>query len=94
MLIEEVMKVFVSEKLWFGGFNRDVLELSPSFYGLTADDGVSHKLHGILHTGQEQATTAQIVQMLEQMYCGPITAEFQHLPVSTWRDEITIWLIC
>lgn len=55
--------------------------LNPDLYGLNDPDRV-HDIHDILHTGQKSATLKDLVQILEDTYCGPLTAEFLHLPVS------------
>ncbi|XP_071800506.1 2-oxoadipate dehydrogenase complex component E1-like [Asterias amurensis] len=60
-------------------------ELDPSLYGLSASDGTNFNLTGIVNIGQETAHLSDIVQHLEQMYCGTTSVEFMHLPTMEER---------
>ncbi|ELT94079.1 hypothetical protein CAPTEDRAFT_182291 [Capitella teleta] len=55
------------------------LELDPSWYGLSATDSSVHNLQGILSTGHNEANTAQVIDLLENTYCGAMATEFQHI---------------
>ena len=56
-------------------------ELDPAIYGLN-NGSEQYKVEGIVDMGKENATLSEIVERLEEAYCGPITAEFRHLIVS------------
>ena len=60
---------------------RPVSELVPEKYGLSQDGNQQHNLHGILNVGKETATTAEVLDLLENMYCNNIATEFQHCRV-------------
>ena len=56
-------------------------ELDAGYHGLT-DFAEEHNVKGILHTGEHYATLGDIITSLNNMYCGPLSAEFAHLLVS------------
>lgn len=60
---------------------RPVPELSLSEYGLSVDDKQAYNLQGIMHIGKETATTLEIVEDLEKIYCGKLAIEYQYLHV-------------
>jgi len=55
-------------------------ELDPAQYGVAAN--TMHSLCGILHVGPEKLLTGDLVALLEDLYCGPVAVEFQHLQVN------------
>ena len=55
-------------------------ELDPAQYGISAT--AVHSLDGILHVGPDRLQTADLIALLEDLYCGPIAVEFLHLQVS------------
>lgn len=59
--------------------SKDLVELEPSTYGLSLSE--VHSLEGLTHVGMKQGSVEETVQLLKQLYCGPIAAEFQHLKV-------------
>ena len=63
----------------------EVEELQPSLYGLSHDDS-PYDVTGILHMEKSQATLADVIDRLEKAYCGPLTAEFNHLTVRKFID--------
>lgn len=56
------------------------------------EDPTSYDLQGILYSDKSAASVSEIVQMMEKMYCGPLTAEFEHIPVSDGMDCLLIWI--
>ena len=58
-----------------------VPELEPGLYGLSLEDLKAHDLSGVLECGQCSATTSQVVAILENLYCGTMAVQFQHLSV-------------
>ncbi len=56
-------------------------ELDSGRYGLSAEDGQQHSLQGILNIGQDTASTQEVLEMLDKMYCHSTSAEFQHCRV-------------
>ncbi|CAH1791072.1 unnamed protein product [Owenia fusiformis] len=54
-----------------------VPELDLASYGLSETN--THNLHGILYHGAQQATTAEVVETLEKLYCGAMSIEYHHL---------------
>ena len=58
---------------------RSTPELNPSLYGLT--DGERYDLHGILYAGAQEASLSELQTIVSEMYCGPLSVEFQHLQV-------------
>jgi len=54
-------------------------ELDPAEYGISAT--AVHSLDGLLHVGPAKLQTGDLVALLEDLYCGPIAAEFLHLQV-------------
>jgi len=40
-----------------------------------------HSLNGMLHVGPDKLQTGDLIALLEDLYCGPIAAEFLHLQV-------------
>ncbi|XP_013414055.1 probable 2-oxoglutarate dehydrogenase E1 component DHKTD1, mitochondrial, partial [Lingula anatina] len=59
---------------------QECAELDPVYYGLGEAQYTAHNLYGILHSGSESATTEEVLQFLEQTYCGNSAVEFEHLP--------------
>ncbi|KAI0220197.1 hypothetical protein LSAT2_028293 [Lamellibrachia satsuma] len=59
--------------------HREVLELSPSLYGLSTHDNRMHNIKGLLHTNVSTASTSDLVDQLEHIYCGTLAAQFQHI---------------
>ena len=55
-------------------------ELDPALYGISAT--AVHFLDGILHVGPDRLQTADLIALLDDLYCGPIAVEFLHLQVS------------
>lgn len=55
-------------------------ELDPAQYGVAAN--TMHSLGGILHVGPDRLLTGDLVALLEDLYCGPVAVEFQHLQVN------------
>ena len=53
-------------------------ELDPSTYGLTAQDMDTPVKYEALFNGS-QVTLGQILERLEELYCGPIAVEFQYI---------------
>jgi len=71
--------------------SKDLVELDPSTYGLTLSE--VHSLEGLTHVGLKQGSVEETVKLLKQLYCGPITAEFQHLEVCQCpADQFLIYL--
>ncbi|XP_074656745.1 2-oxoadipate dehydrogenase complex component E1-like isoform X2 [Tubulanus polymorphus] len=65
-------------------------ELKPELYGLSVQSPASFNVKGILHSELTNATCAELVNELENIYCGVIGAEFQHLiemDERTWFAE-------
>jgi len=56
------------------------MELDASQYGVGPT--AVHSLDGVLHVGPDKLPTADLVALLEELYCGPIAVEFLHLQVS------------
>ena len=55
-------------------------ELDPAQYGISAT--AVHSLDGVLHVGPDRLQTGDLIALLEDLYCGPVAAEFLHLQVS------------
>ena len=59
-------------------------ELSAPYYGLS---NTTHSLHeGILNGWKESATTEEVVERLEQLYCGSMGVEFMHIESAEERE--------
>ncbi|XP_070576884.1 2-oxoadipate dehydrogenase complex component E1-like [Ptychodera flava] len=58
---------------------REVAELDPKMYGLSTEDTTEYNLEGILNIGKSSATLKEILEHLESIYCGTISAEFSHV---------------
>ena len=67
--------------------DREVLELSPSLYGLSTHDNRMHNIKGLLHTNVSAASTSDLVDQLEHIYCGTLAAQFQHISVSCFFNQ-------
>ena len=74
--------MFISSILCF----REVPELCPSFYGLP---DVDHNLNGIINGWKTNASTADIVDQLEKLYCSTTGIEFMHIESLEERE----WLV-
>jgi 2-oxoglutarate dehydrogenase complex dehydrogenase (E1) component-like enzyme len=62
---------------------RDIEELNPALYDISLSSKDKFDYEGLLHNdSSKQGTVSNIVEQLEKLYCGPLTAEFEHLPVS------------
>ncbi|KAK2191948.1 hypothetical protein NP493_42g09044 [Ridgeia piscesae] len=59
--------------------NKVVPELCPSLYGLSPNDTTRHNVSGLLNTDLNIASTSDLVAQLEGVYCGTLSAQFQHL---------------
>lgn len=46
----------------------------------------NYSLYGILNTGKGTATTSEIIQQLEKLYCSSIGVEFMHIESSEERE--------
>ena len=60
-------------------------ELDPIQYGLSLSDSSRYDVDGMVYNMAFKGQSVQVselVQALENMYCGPITAEYQHLNVN------------
>jgi len=60
-------------------------ELKPSFYGLFHS---KHDLLGILYNWKNEASTSEIIEQLDKMYCGNIGIEFMHVESLQEREWI------
>ena len=74
--------MFISIILFF----RKVPELCPSFYGLP---DVDHNLNGIINGWKTNASTTDIVDQLEKLYCSTTGIEFMHIESLEERE----WLV-
>ena len=63
-------------------YSSVVPELEPSRYGVSLGDSV-YNIAGLIHlNGKGKAKGSEILKALEEMYCGPLSVELQHIPVS------------
>eukprot|EP01132_Coremiostelium_polycephalum_P005907 gene5907-7356_t len=54
--------------------------LNPEIYGLDPKDSApTINTKGLVNTPSEKASVSQIVEYLERVYCGDITAQFDHI---------------
>nr|CAH0103087.1 unnamed protein product [Daphnia galeata] len=65
---------------------KKVPELCPSFYGLP---DVDHNLNGIINGWKTNASTTDIVDQLEKLYCSSTGIEFMHIESLEERE----WLV-
>ncbi|XP_052058807.1 2-oxoadipate dehydrogenase complex component E1-like isoform X2 [Mytilus californianus] len=54
-------------------------EVELSNYGLSKDSTNQFDVNGILNNGATKLNTAQLIDTLESIYCGPIAVEFDYL---------------
>lgn len=62
-----------------------MLELDPALYGI--ETGRTYDVEGLI-SGWESNSRVDIrslVQRLDEIYCGPVAAEFLHLEVSFFK---------
>ena len=64
----------------------EIPELDPKMYGLSLTSSQLHSLEGIVSCGQTTASTEEVIKELENLYCGPISVEFQHISVGIPLD--------
>ncbi len=69
-------------------YSSEPVELNPGLYGLTASD--QFDLSEVLATSRDGASLEEAVATLEGLYCGPLSAQFQHLAVG---QECVQWLL-
>ncbi|CAL1533206.1 unnamed protein product [Lymnaea stagnalis] len=55
-------------------------ELDLSLFGVEKMGNLELKTLGLLSGAREKISISDLVQRLEKLYCGPLAAEFQHLP--------------
>ncbi|XP_077997960.1 2-oxoadipate dehydrogenase complex component E1-like [Glandiceps talaboti] len=65
---------------------RQVPELNPRLYGLSSEDNTQYDLEGILNIGKPTASLPEILQHLEDIYCGTVSAEFTNLEETEERE--------
>ena len=56
--------------------------LDPGMYGLS-DEKEQFQLDGVLALDKSEASLAEVIQALETIYCGAISAEFLHMQVNS-----------
>ena len=61
---------------------RFVPELSPRLYGLSLHDNMTYNTEGLVNIGVSSVSTSDLIQQLEHIYCGTLSAQFQQLSVS------------
>ena len=62
---------------------RFVPELSPRLYGMSLHDNMTHNTEGLVNIGVSSVSTSDLIQQLEHIYCGTLSAQFQQLSVSS-----------
>jgi 2-oxoglutarate dehydrogenase E1 component len=65
---------------------EDPIDLHLNFHGLTEADLDTTFQSGTLYIGKEEATLKEIVDALEETYCGHIGAEFMHITSFTEKQ--------
>lgn len=67
--------------------SRSIDELNPEFYGLKRDDRVSTT--GMLFTTSKESTVCELEQILKEIYCKNVSAEFFYVQNAAEEKE---WL--
>ena len=68
--------------LSFSLFYSTPRELSLSQYGVSLDSQETVETAGLVQGLGSRATINEVITKLEEVYCGSVAAEFQHIPVS------------
>ena len=63
-------------------FFRSVEEINPLLYNISLSSKDSIDFEGIITSQNKKGTVSELIHQLEKFYCGPLAAEFDHLPVS------------
>ena len=58
--------------------------MKPEFYGL--QNGYHSDLTGIINSWKSSASTEEVIEQLEKLYCGSIGVEFMHLESAQERE--------
>ena len=61
-------------------------------YKLSPDTQQEYETRGIINLDKAQATLPEIVAALNDMYTGPLTAEFHHLRVGMRKNTCISWI--
>lgn len=65
-------------------FYRDVPELKPSYYGLNLNDEINTA--GIINIDKRSLTVSDLENVLKDLYCGNIGAEFSYISSAKERE--------
>ena len=58
--------------------------MKPEFYGL--QNGYHSDLTGIINSWKSSASTEEVIEQLEKLYCGNIGVEFMHIESAQERE--------
>ena len=84
MTLVHVYNISILFVLWF--IHSAPPELGLSLYGLSTESSNQFNVEGIIGTNQTRLTTTELVNTLEEIYCGPIAVEYDHVQVHVYIE--------